>query len=127
MTNSILIIAHEPLASALYKCAVHVFPNFVQQVLPQDVHADASPQESLAAARKVLARLGGGPVLVLTDILGATPCNVAKQLVDGKQARIIAGVNVPMLLRAITYQHEPLEQLAARALGGGTQGILQVV
>ena len=89
--------------------------------------ANASPQESLAAARETLAQLGGGPVLVLTDILGATPCNVAKQLVQGRQARVVAGVNMPMLLRAITYQQEPLEQLVNRALSGGRQGVLQVV
>ena len=127
MNNGILIIAHEPLASALRQCVAHVFPDRVQYVLAQDVKADASPQESLLAARKALAQFSGGPVLVLTDVVGATPCNVARQLVDGVQARIIAGVNVPMLLRAITYQQEPLAELAARALEGGTQGVLQVV
>jgi PTS system mannose-specific IIA component len=127
MNNSILIIAHEPLASALRKCVAHVFPDRVQRVLAQDVRADATPQESVAAARKVLAQFGGDPVLVLTDMLGATPCNVARQLVGGMQAKIIAGVNVPMLLRAVTYQHEPLDELAARALGGGAQGVVQVM
>jgi PTS system mannose-specific IIA component len=127
MNNSILIIAHEPLASALYQCAVHVFPDRVQQLLAQDVRADASPQDSLAAARTALAQFGDGPVLVLTDMLGGTPCNVARQVVEGRQARVIAGVNVPMLLRAITYQQEPLEELVTRALVGGTQGVLQIV
>jgi PTS system ascorbate-specific IIA component len=127
MNNGILIIAHEPLASALRKCVAHVFPDRVQSVLAQDVKADASPQESLLAARKALAQFSGGPLLVLTEVVGATPCNVARQLVEGLQARIIAGVNVPMLLRAITYQQEPLAELAARALEGGTQGVLQVV
>jgi PTS system mannose-specific IIA component len=127
MNNGILIIAHEPLASALRKCAAHVFPDRLQRVLAQDVQADASPQESLVAAREALAQFGGDPVLVLTDMLGATPCNVARMLVDGLQARIIAGVNMPMLLRAVTYQQEPLDELAARALGGGAQGVVQVM
>jgi mannose PTS system EIIA component len=127
MNNNILIIAHEPLASALYQCAVHIFPDRVQKVLVQDVRADASPQDSLVAARTALAQFGDGPVLVLTDMLGGTPCNVARQLVEGRQARVIAGVNVPMLLRAITYQQEPLEELVMRALAGGTQGVLQIV
>jgi mannose PTS system EIIA component len=127
MNNGILIIAHEPLASALRKCAAHVFPDRLQRVLAQDVRADASPQESLVAAREALAQFRGDPVLVLTDMLGATPCNVARMLVDGLQARIIAGVNMPMLLRAVTYQQEPLDELAARALGGGAQGVVQVM
>jgi PTS system mannose-specific IIA component len=127
MNNGILIIAHAPLASALRQCVAHVFPDRVQGVLALDVQADTPLQESLDAARRAVAQFGGAPVLVLTDMLGATPCNVAKLLVDGMQARIIAGVNVPMLLRAVTYQQEPLDELAARALGGGTQGVLQVM
>ena len=127
--TSILIIAHEPLASALYQCAVHVFPDRVQRVLAQDIRAHASPQESLLAARKTLAQFGDGPVLLLTDVQGATPCNLARQLAEGEgvQASVVAGVNVPMLLRAITYQQESLAQLVTRALSGGTQGVLQVV
>jgi mannose PTS system EIIA component len=127
MNNGILIIAHAPLASALRQCVAHVFPDRVRGVLAQDVQADASPQESLAAARQAVAQLGGAPLLVLTDMLGATPCSVARELVEGRQARVIAGVNMPMLMRAVTYQQEPLEELVARALGGGTQGVVQVV
>jgi mannose PTS system EIIA component len=127
MNNGIFIIAHAPLASALRECVEHVFPDRVQGVLAQDVQADASPQESLAAARRAVARFGGSPVLVLTDMLGATPCNVAKELVVGMKAGLVAGVNMTMLLRAVTYQQEPLEELVARALGGGTQGVVQVV
>ena len=126
MNNGILIIAHAPLASALRQCVAHVFPDRVQGVLAQDVQADASPQESLAAARQAVAQLGGAPLLVLTDMLGATPCSVARQLIEGRQACLIAGVNVPMLLRAVTYQQESLEELVERALAGGTQGVVQV-
>lgn len=127
MNNCILIIAHEPLASALRQCAAHVFPDRVQDVLVHDVRADASPQESLSAARSALARFGGQPVLMLTDMLGGTPCNVARQLAEQVPAKVIAGVNMPMLLRAITYQQEPLQELAARALAGGVQGVVEVL
>ena len=127
MNNGIFIIAHAPLASALRQCVTHVFPDCVQGVLALDVQADTPPQESLDAARRAVAQFGGAPVLVLTDMLGATPCSVARELVEGMQARLVAGVNVPMLLRAVTYQQEPLEELVARALAGGTQGVVQVV
>ena len=65
-------------------------------------------------------------VLVLADVFGATPCNVAQKLVDGVRSRLVAGVNLPMLLRAVTYRHEPLETLVQRALAGGTAGVMQV-
>ena len=127
MNNGIFIIAHAPLASALRQCLAHVFPDRVQDVLAQDVQADASPAESLAAARQAVAQFGGAPLLVLTDMLGATPCSVARQLVEGRPARVVAGVNMPMLLRAVTYQQEPLEELTARAVAGGTQGVVPVM
>jgi PTS system ascorbate-specific IIA component len=65
-------------------------------------------------------------VLVLTDIFGATPSNVAQKLVDGVKSRLITGVNLPMLLRAVSYRNEPLDALVSRAVIGGTQGVMQV-
>jgi PTS system ascorbate-specific IIA component len=65
-------------------------------------------------------------VLVGTDLFGATPCNVAQKLVDGINSRLIAGVNLPMLLRAVTYRNESLDALVTRAVAGGTQGVMQV-
>jgi PTS system ascorbate-specific IIA component len=51
---------------------------------------------------------------------------VAQKLVDGVNSRLVAGVNLPMLLRAVTYRHESLDAQVARALAGGTQGVMQV-
>lgn len=124
--NGIVIIAHAPLASALRQCVAHVFPERVEAVRALDVQAQASPEQSLAQAQQLAEGLGEAPLLVLTDVLGATPSNVARQLLVGRDARLLAGVNLPMLLRAVTYQHEPLGEMLARALQGGTQGVQQV-
>lgn len=121
--NGIVIIAHAPLASALRQCVAHVFPDRVGGVQAVDVQAQASTAQSLAQAQEAAGHFGAAPLLLLTDVLGATPCNVARQLQAGRAAQLLAGVNLPMLLRAVTYQHEPLEALAARALQGGTQGV----
>lgn len=127
MNTSLLIIAHAPLAQALRECALHVFPDCADEVLALDVPPDEAPEQTLSAARALLARHGPGAVLVLSDLFGATPCNVARHLIeDAPQIRLIAGVNLPMLLRAVCYRAEPLETLVARALAGGTQGMLQV-
>jgi len=127
--NSILIIAHSPLAQALRQCALHVFPDCEQAVVALDVLPNVSPEETLAAARITLEQQLIGPrsqVLVLADVFGATPCNVAQKLVDGVRSRLVAGVNLPMLLRAVTYRNEPLETLVQRAIAGGTAGVMQV-
>lgn len=122
----LFIIAHAPLASALRDCVAHVFPAESQDLLTLDVAADWSQQEVLAQAQAQLSRLRGHEVLVFSDLFGGTPCNVASQLVDGAQVRLVAGVNLPMLMRAVTYRHEPLASVLARAVSGGTQGVIAV-
>lgn len=128
--NAILIIGHAPLAHALRQCALHVFPDCAPLLSAIDVQPNLSPEETLATARIAMAQLTNLPqvkgVLVLTDIFGATPSNVAQKLVDGVTSRLITGVNLPMLLRSVSYRHEPLEALVARAVIGGTQGVMQV-
>lgn len=124
--NSFLVIAHAPLASALRECVLHVFPEADSSVCAIDVAPNAPPEETLSQAQLALKMLGTAHTLVLTDLFGATPCNVASKLVDGMHTRLIAGVNLPMLLRAVSYRHESLEALATRAMMGGTQGVIAV-
>ena len=124
--NGIFIIAHAPLATALRQCVLHVFPDNADGVAALDVQPNMPPEETLAQARIMLERLGTSHALVLVDVFGATPCNVAQKLVDGDHSKLIAGVNLPMLLRTVSYRHEPLDSLVARALVGATQGVMQV-
>ena len=124
--NGILRSAHAPLASALRQCVLHVFPESADQVLALDVLPNVAPDESLAQAQALLAQNPMSQTLILTDVFGATPCNVAQKLVTGPRVKLIAGVNLPMLLRAVSYRHESLEALVARALIGATQGVMQV-
>ena len=105
---------------------MHVFPELAPQVVAIDVPPDAAPTETLATATRALDQLGTPQTLLLTDVFGATPCNVAQRLVDGVHVRLVAGVNLPMLLRALTYREEPLDVMVSRALVGATQGVLQV-
>ena len=124
--NGIFIIAHAPLASALRQCVLHVFPDNPAGVMSLDVQPNEPPEETLAQARILFKQMGTSHALVLADVFGATPCNVAQKLVDGVNSKLIAGINLPMLLRTVSYRHEPLDALIARALAGGTQGVMQV-
>ena len=124
--NGIFIIAHAPLASALRQCVLHVFPDNAPGVAALDVQPNMPPEETLAQARIMLAQLGTSHSLVLVDVFGATPCNVAQKLVDGVHSKLITGINLPMLLRTVSYRHESLDALVARALIGATQGVMQV-
>jgi PTS system mannose-specific IIA component len=122
----ILIIAHAPLASALRECALHVFPDCATGVLALDIAPLDSPETSLKLAKEAMSQLNATEVLLLSDVFGATPANVAQKLNNGIDTRLLAGVNLPMLLRSVCYRHETLEALAARAQAGGSQGIMPV-
>ncbi len=124
--NGILLIAHAPLASALRQCVLHVFPDAQDAVVALDVQPNVPPEETLAQARALLAQMARPQTLVVTDMFGATPCNVAQRLIDGVRSKLVCGVNLPMLLRTVSYRHESLDALISRAIIGATQGVMQV-
>jgi len=123
---AVLLIAHAPLASALLSVAGHCYEEKGHLFEAIDVEPTMSAETVEALARSALERLNASEVLVLTDVFGATPCNVAQRLSDGVNVRVVAGVNVPMLWRSLCYLGEPLDALVARAVSGASQGVMQV-
>lgn len=126
----LFIIAHAPLASALKECASHVYAGCPQKLLAFDVAPDAVVEDTAQAALPALRQAAAdGSALVLVDVFGATPSNIAlrlSELAGDLKLKIVAGVNLPMLLRSVCYQAESLEGLAARATAGAIQGVVQV-
>ena len=126
MPIDILIIAHAPLASALRSCVLHVFPEVAARLRAIDVAPDEAPEATQQRVQTSLQASDTNSVLVLTDVLGATPCNIAQKIADHRQCKLVAGVNLPMLLRTVNYRHESMDALLARALAGGKQCIVEV-
>ncbi len=122
----LIVIAHAPLASALRTVAEHVYPECAASLLALDVAPDMSPEAAHLQARELLDRLAPQEVLILTDVFGATPCNIAQRLADGTRVKVVTGINVPMLWRALCYAGESLDSLVSRALAGAVQGAMQV-
>jgi phosphotransferase system HPr (HPr) family protein len=106
--------------------ASHVYAEQGHQLAAVDVEPWMTVEAAEALARTALVGLGADEVLILTDVFGATPCNVAQRLADGVSSRIVTGVNVPMLWRSLCYLREPLDALVTRAVAGATQGVMQV-
>ncbi len=123
----ILIIAHGTLGESLIHCASHVLgarpPNLMQ--IGVTVHDD--PQQVLPQAIKLARQLDlGDGVLVLTDVYGATPANIACRLLVPGRIEGIAGVSLPMLVRALTYRREPLDVVVGKAVSGGVEGVMHM-
>lgn len=129
--TGIVVIAHAPLASALGQCVEHVYscePGVTRrEVRLLDVGPSDTVEGTLERARALVREVDAGMgVLVLTDAIGATPGNVATQLAEPGKVAVVAGVNLPMLLRAVCYRAGPLADLVTKAMTGGEQAIVQV-
>lgn len=126
MSNQLLIIAHAPLASALRECALHVYPDCAEKVAAVDVPPQELPDDTLVRCRKMAQEFGKNGLLVMTDIYGATPSNIAQKLVNATDHKLVVGVNLPMLIRTVCYLDESLDNLVQRALSGGVKGVMQL-
>lgn len=123
----ILVITHEDLGDQLIRCASHVIGTKPAQLGHLSVYPQDDPDSILVKARALIGRLDSGDgVLLLCDMLGATPCNVATRLVQPDKVECIAGVNLPMLVRVLTYRNEPLPVVAEKAISGGQRGVIAI-
>jgi PTS system ascorbate-specific IIA component len=120
----ILIIAHAPLASALKECAAHIYGGLPPRIGAIDVSPDCDPAQVVAFALSEIERLREeNGMLVLTDMFGATPANIASRLATQPGVRVLAGVNLPMLVRGVCYRTCDLDALVEKALAGAAKGV----
>jgi PTS system mannose-specific IIA component len=123
----ILVVSHEPLGTALIHCTRHIFGRMPAQLAALDVIPDEDPDAALGAARELLARINDGTgAIVLTDLFGATPARIAARLAEPHRIVVIAGVNLPLLVKALTHRRGPLDEVAATLLQGVRDTILPI-
>jgi PTS system mannose-specific IIA component len=123
----ILIISHGNLGDSLIRCANHVMGRKSPYLKHLSITIHDDPDIVVPRALELVKELDqGNGVLVLSDICGATPCNIASRLVIPEKVECLAGVNLPMLIRALTYRNEPLAIAGEKALAGGREGVMRL-
>lgn len=123
----ILIVAHGTLGESLIHCASHVMGARPPQLMQIGVTVHDDPAQIIPQALRLVKQLDqGSGVLVLTDVYGATPGNIAARLLIPGRVEGVAGVNLPMLVRALTYRGEPLKTVVAKAMSGGVEGVFRM-
>jgi PTS system ascorbate-specific IIA component len=121
----ILVVAHNKLGESLVDCVSHVLGSIPNNLKVLSVYAHDDPVQKLAEGRALIKQLDSGKgVLILADIYGATPSNVARQLCQAEHIVGVAGVNLPMLLRVVCYPNKSMPELAQIALVGGRECIV---
>lgn len=124
----ILLITHGSYGEALVQNACHVLNKRPPLLNQLGVAAQDDPLDLLPLAQKTLALVDEGDgALVLTDIFGASPANLAIKLLQPGRVEGLTGVNLPMLLRALTYREKGMEILLQRARDGGRDGVFNML
>jgi PTS system ascorbate-specific IIA component len=124
MSVGLVMVTHGSIGAAILEVAVRMLGHCPLEVELLQVTGDADPDVLREQARRRIAAVDKGDgVLVLTDIYGGTPSNVARSLSDGRRVCMISGLNLPMLIRVLNYPRLDAAELAARAISGGHDGI----
>jgi PTS system ascorbate-specific IIA component len=123
----IFLITHATLGESLIQCACHVLNKRPANIIQLGVSAQDDPLDLLPTARQMVSWADSGRgVVILTDIYGATPSNIATKLLKPGRVEGIAGVNLPMLLRVLTYREKDMASVIQRAISGGCDGVMQM-
>ena len=123
----ILIISHGTLGESLIHCASHVLNRRPPRLQQLGVTAQDDPAMLLPRAHALVKELDAGEgVLILTDIYGGTPSNMASKLLIPGKVDAVAGVNLPMLIRVLTYRDRDLQTIVTKAISGGCEGVMRV-
>ena len=123
----ILLITHGNLGEALLAGAAHVLGGMQPNATAMTILPGDRVSDRVAEGRSIVKAINDGDgVLVLTDIFGATPANIAGCLLDSSQVEGVAGVSLPMLVKALAYRDLPLPELVVRTLEAGAQGQIRI-
>jgi PTS system mannose-specific IIA component len=124
MSVGVLIITHNDIGRVLLDTATSMLGTSPLECIVISLTPSADPDTLMRKAREDVARLNKGDgVLVLTDMYGSTPSNIAVSLCSSKDIMVVAGINLPMLIRVMNYPQLSLAQLANKAITGGNDGI----
>ncbi len=125
MSAGLLLVCHNHIGDALIDTALSLMETIPLDVKVIHVYRDSAPEYVVSMARDAVKEMDSGDgVLILTDLFGATPSNIAAQLHGEHRVAIIAGLNLPMLIRTLNYPRLDLDLLAEKAYSGGRDGIV---
>ncbi|HDP89412.1 MAG TPA: PTS fructose transporter subunit IIA [Thioalkalivibrio sp.] len=125
MSAGLLLVTHNRIGEDLLATATSMLGSHPLPAAAIAVSQNDDPDVVLGRAMALCDELdSGGGVLVITDMFGSTPSNIATRLMCRKAIRVVAGLNLPMLVRVFNYAQLPLDQLSDKAISGGHDGIV---
>jgi PTS system mannose-specific IIA component len=123
----ILLVTHGSFGESLVQNVCHVLNKRPPLIAQFGVAAQDDPLDILPLARLLLREVDGGEgVLVMTDVFGATPANLALKLLEPGRVEGVSGLSLPMLLRALTYREKGMETMLQKAISGAHDGVVKL-
>lgn len=124
----ILLITHGTLGPVLAENAFHILGRTWSNLRTLSVDKSDDPDQMRARGQALVDELDEGDgVVVLSDMLGGTPANIASRLIRPGRVETVCGVNLPMLVRALSYSPQPLDVVVSKAVTGGLEGVVYVI
>ncbi|MBT7953526.1 MAG: PTS fructose transporter subunit IIA [Gammaproteobacteria bacterium] len=128
MSVGILILSHSGVGSSLLGTAMHMITDSSMNSKLLTVERDCDPDKLIEHTKLLIEELDtGGGVLMLADLYGSTPCNIAKACAKADNVSAVAGLNLSMLIKIMNYPELGLAELVDKAISGGKEGIIQII
>ncbi|MFL2667284.1 MAG: PTS sugar transporter subunit IIA [Burkholderiales bacterium] len=123
----IVLITHGFLGQTLIDCAKHVIGDPLKNITAVGINGNGSIEAMTEKAAEAISNVDDGSgIIVLTDMYGGSPSNITKKLLESDNVYGISGVNLPMLIRVLTYQDRDIKTLIKKGLSGGSEGVMQI-
>jgi len=124
MSIGLLLITHEGIANSLFNTAQKMLNTCPLNILILEIPLDADTQKMQQLGEQYIRQLDSSGVLILTDLYGGTPSNIGHRLSNKNNIKMVAGINLPMLIRVLNYPQLNLHDMALKAVSGGGDGVL---
>ncbi len=127
MKVGLLLLTHNDIGSQLLLAAKSIFGDIPSRVELLSVDHYDQPNDVIHLAKQYVKVLDEGKgVLILTDMFGSTPSNIASEFSNVKNVEVVSGINLSMLLNVFNYPNLSIGTLTKKALDGGKQGIVKI-
>ncbi len=127
LSISIIVISHDDIGHAIVSAATKTFGELPIPTTVVNIAMDTDPEDLLPKLQQLIDSINTETgILLLTDLFGATPSNIASTLQQTLHVRLVSGLNLPMLMRVMNYPDATLDELAEKAITGGREGVIDV-
>lgn len=126
MTTKLYLITHGEVGHAMLSAVTHTLKQCPLETKAIPIHYDCDPEDICNTLEGELNQHPSDDILILTDLIGSTPSNIACHFKSRAHTKVVTGVNIPMLLKVMNYSHLELDQLAQKAIDGGHNGVMRI-